>query len=61
MFRLLSDEDTLYEPAPGPTLWLLERFAARLPTLGHTEAFNVITARGLLQPVAHPAGRLIDC
>ena len=57
MFRLLSDEDRLYEPAPGPTLWLLERFAASLPTLGHTEAFTAINARGLLQLVGQPAGR----
>jgi len=57
MFRLLSDEDRLYEPAPGPTLWLLERFAASLPTIGHTEAFTAINARGLLQLVGQPAGR----
>ena len=52
-----NDEDRLYEPAPGPTLWLLARFAESLPTRGHTDAFNAISAAGLLQlkPVAAEA------
>ena len=56
MFRLLSDEDRLYEPAPGPTLWLLERFAAPLPTPRHTEAFNSISASGLVTAALTPVG-----
>jgi hypothetical protein len=56
MFRLLSDEDRLYEPAPGPTLWLLERFAASLPTPRHTEAFHSISVNGLVTTALTPVG-----
>ena len=56
MFRLLSDEDRLYEPAPGPTVWLLERFAASLPTPRHTEAFHSISVSGLVTTALTPVG-----
>ena len=56
MFPLLSDADRLYEPAPGPTLWLLERFAASLPTPRHTEAFHSISVSGLVANTLTPVG-----
>jgi len=44
MYFLLSENGLLDTPAPGPTTYLLDRFAASLPTQQHIDAFNNIHA-----------------
>ena len=56
MFRLLDEEGRLYDDCPLQVNFLIECFASRLPSDGHTEAFLEIGAPRVeqlfLEPVA---------